>query len=357
MDGLRVVIPAGGLGTRLWPLSRAGRPKFLVDIGTGEPLIHDAIRRALRVADPEDVYVVTGREHASLTEEAISSFGVANLLVEPSPRDTTAAIALGTLVAGTDARSIILSIPADHLIRDEDRGWERTIAMAVSEAAQGRVACVGVHPTSAHTGYGYAQVEPRPLPGGTFRVLRFREKPEAATAQQYMSSGDHFWNTAIGAWQAGTFTSLLHRYAPDIALVAEAGADAIRTSGALAASLWDKVRSVAIEYALLEPAAEEGILSLVPSSFRWWDVGTWSGVGDAVGQASSSPAVLMRDTTNCVLHITHSDDGERRYAFLGVQDLVVVDTGDVVLVTHRSAAERVKEMAAAAREHGWGDLT
>jgi mannose-1-phosphate guanylyltransferase len=353
--GLHVVIPAGGHGTRLWPLSRAETPKFLVDVGTGEPLIHDALRRALAVAQPKNIRVITGRRHAPATTEALHAFGIGPPVVEPSSRDTTAALALATfVVAAKDEKSMILSLPADHLVRSSGNEWTQTVAHAMDEAAAGQLVCVGVRPTSAHTGYGYAQVAlDQPTPSG-YRVRRFREKPDQAMAESFADSKDHYWNTAIAVWSAATFADRLRQYAPDIAHAAAEAADSWLNTGAVPVDLWETIRAVAIEYALLEPAARDGFLSLIPAPFRWRDVGTWASVADTVG-APPADHVLTRDAMNCLV-LDSAKGAQRRYALLGVRDLIVVDTGDVVLVLHRAAAEQVKDLAAAAYERGWLDL-
>jgi mannose-1-phosphate guanylyltransferase len=353
MTDLKIVIPAGGHGRRLWPLSRPEKPKFLVDIGTGEPLIGDALRRALRVAGAADIHVVTGSAHAAGTMAVTTSYGLLPPVVEPFCRDTTAAVALGTFIAAQGGQDpIVVSLPADHLTRCADDGWEATVAAAAAEAARGRLVCVGVRPSSSHTGYGYVRTDGASAPGGARRVLAFREKPDQSTARAYVASGDYFWNTAIGAWRATTFADLLYRYAPDIAGAAETAAHAWHKVGRVPVDLWNDVRAVALEYALLEPSAADGFVSLVPASFQWSDVGSWSSVAEAIGEAVSSPHLLMEDSTNCVIHIDRSG-GPRRYALLSVRDLIVVDTGDVVLVADRSAAERVKSLAIEADRQGW----
>lgn len=353
---LHVVIPAGGHGTRLWPLSQAGKPKFLLDVGTGEPLICDAVGRALAVASPEDVLVVTGLHHAPLTASTIGVRGLPAPVVEPTSRNTTAALALATCIVGArDPEAVIVSLPADHLVRATGPEWEQAVARAAAEAAAGRVAVVGVRPTSAHTGYGYVQADhEQPTVGGGYRVSRFREKPERSIAQCYVESGDHYWNTAISAWSARTFTSLLRGYAPDIMQVADQAARAWLDAGAVPAALWAEIRSVAIEYALMEPAAADGLMSVVPASFQWRDVGNWAGVAEVLDRPPASNVLTVDAKGSTVLDFAEGQK-KRRYALLGAPDLVVVDTGDVVLIMPRSAAEQVKDIAAAAREQGWLD--
>src|SRR5262249_15983926 len=156
---LHVVIPAGGHGTRLWPKSRPDRPKFLIDVGTGEPLLCDALRRALAVAEADDIHVVTGWQHARLTTELIGAFGLRPPVTEPFARNTTAALGLATFIeVAADDQAVIVSLPADHLVHADGDQWPQTVASLVAETAAGRLACVGVRPAYAHTGYGYVQV-------------------------------------------------------------------------------------------------------------------------------------------------------------------------------------------------------
>jgi len=350
-----VIILAGGSGTRLWPLSRHARPKFLLDLGGSGTLLAETIRRALAITDPARVHLVSGVEHADAVTAAAAAFGIDSFCFEPSPRDTTAAITLAVLqVVATDPAAFIVSLPADHHIEDPGgAGWTRTIGHALAAAgSEGQIVTIGVRPTYASTGYGYISAESA-VPGRpSRRVLAFHEKPDAGTAAGYLASGRYVWNTAIMAFAGQSFLEQLRVTAPDI--VASVSR-ALSSDAAVDAVAWAGTRSIAIEHSLMEPAAAAGRVSVVDGDFGWTDVGTWSAVAE-IGLMDQADDHVVAIAAERPFVVVGPDAGDRRFAVLGIDDLVVVDTGEVVLITTARHANDVKELVDRVDARGWKDL-
>ncbi|TYB47856.1 mannose-1-phosphate guanylyltransferase [Actinomadura chibensis] len=342
---LHVVVLAGGQGTRLWPLSRQRAPKFLLDVGLGEPLLADALRRAVRLTDPSRVHIVTGADHVQEVRAIAAPFRVLQVIVEPSARDTAAALCLATgVVARADPDATLVSLPADQVVRDTRQRWTDVLARAVDAAQTGhRLVCVGLVPEEPKTGLGYIRAPATRDPGGARPVLAFHEKPDRATAEDYVASGECFWNTAIMAWEAETFAAMVGAHAPHLA--------PLLAPGPLNRERWESVPRMAIEPALLEPAAAAGSLSLVPAAFEWSDVGSWTTVARLDG-TEPGESVIRRDADGCFVHPTPG----RRYVLLGTRNLVIVDTGDVVLIADRDSDQDLKGLVSGPIRQTWPDL-
>ncbi|WP_439663846.1 mannose-1-phosphate guanylyltransferase [Lentzea sp. HUAS TT2] len=345
-----VVVLAGGSGTRLWPASRHDRPKFLLDLGTGEPLLESAIRRALSLTSPDHVHVVTGAGHEAQTRAMAKRLGVTSVITEPSARDTAPALCLATiLIAQAEPEAVIISTPADHVIETDDDRWNDTMSTMLAVARGGDVACMGIPATRPDTAYGYIQA-----PGsenGPTRVTSFKEKPDLATAQNYLSAGDYLWNSAIMSWSAQSFLQQMAIHAPTVLSGVQ---EAMAVSDQIDSDAWARVPRIAVDYALLEPAAAAGGVVVVRGSFDWEDFGTWDAWANRT-QAELHPHLMTVQAEGSVLHADPAVSG-RRYTIFGLQDVIVVDTGDAVLITSREHSANLKELVARISDHGWGDL-
>lgn len=342
-----VIILAGGGGTRLWPRSRYALPKFLVDVGTGQPLLLDAVRRARGITQPEQIHVVTSDLYAAATREVIGE-DCGSLIIEPSPRDTTAAIALANAtIEAKDAEAMVIELPADQTILDDD-AWLEAIQRLTAAASNQTVACLGLIPRSAHTGYGYmhapAGVEPR-------AVLGFHEKPDRASARRYVESGDYLWSVSILAWRAGGFARLLGQHAP----IAQAVAARLVRGVPGAEQEWFEIPCKSIEHGFLEPAAAAGQLRAVPALLpSWSDLGTWESVADRATGEAEPDWLLTHRSQNCF--VMRDEKRSRRFVFLGVNDLLVIEDDDVVFITKRGTGQQVRDLVAEIAERGWTDL-
>ncbi|HZN17923.1 MAG TPA: mannose-1-phosphate guanylyltransferase [Micromonosporaceae bacterium] len=360
---LYAVIPAGGSGTRLWPLSRAGHPKFLHALtGSTDSLLQATVRRLAPLAPADRTYVVTGVAHAAAVARQLPDLPEDNILVEPAPRDSCAAIGLAAaVIARRDPEAVMGSFAADHLVDDGDR-FVDVLHQAVAGAREGRLMTVGITPTHPETGYGYLRCG-APVGGGTARLVEeFTEKPEADVARSYVDSGRYLWNASMFVWRVDVFLRELARQKPALA----SGLDRIVRAWdspeqeAVLGEVWPTLEKISVDYAVMEGAAAAGMVGTVAGDFGWNDIGDFHTLGDvlpadAVGNvvvstagAGEKPGVLLLDAERVVL-VPHSG---RLVAALGVTDLVVVDTHDAVLVCSRDRAQDVKKIVDELKEQG-----
>lgn len=360
IGGFHAVIPAGGAGTRLWPLSRQGSPKFLHDLsGAGVSLLQGTVRR-LRPLVGDRVVVVTGAAHAAAVCDQLAEppGGQApRVLAEPSPRDSMAAIAwAAATIALEDPDAIIGSFAADHAIGNPV-AFRAAVTEAVEVARSGSLVTVGITPTRPATGFGWIRVGQRL---GSFAtacaVDRFVEKPDAPTATAYLDSGGYLWNAGMFVVRAGVLLDLLDRWHPELAAGVRDLAAGQRTGG----EVWADLPAVSIDHAVAEPAAAEGLVSVVPGAFDWHDIGDVAALTE-VASGDHQPdelAVLGDPDQVCAVDASGLvvPAGDRQVAILGVDDVVVIDTPDAVLVVARERAQDVKAIVDALRAAGREDL-
>lgn len=356
---LYAVIPAGGSGTRLWPLSRAGHPKFLHPLtGSNRSLLQATVDRLAPLTTPERTLVVTGVAHVAAVARQLTGLPEENILVEPSPRDSCAAIALAAaVIALRDPEAVMGSFAADHLIGDPDT-WVATVREAVRGAERGLLMTVGITPTRAETGYGY--LETGAPDGALLRpVAEFKEKPEAEVAEAYLRSGRHLWNASMFVWRVDVFLAELARQQPALhaGVTAIAAAWGTPEQDAVLGTVWPTLPKISVDYAVMEGAATAGRVATVPGEFGWNDVGDFhtlgevlpaDGRGNVVLGGEAKPGVLLHDSDDLVV-VAQSG---RLVATLGVRDLIVVDTPDAVLVCPRDRAQDVKKLVDALKERG-----
>jgi mannose-1-phosphate guanylyltransferase len=363
LSGFHAIVPAGGAGTRLWPLSRQARPKFLLDLtGTGRTLIQQTWDRLEGITGPGCITVVTGVAHASAVADQLPGLDPANLIAEPSPRDSAAAICLAAaVVAAREPDAVVGSFAADHVIRNI-QGFEAAVGEAVAAARAGEIVTIGITPDHASTAFGYIKVGPElglaDAPSAR-RVDCFVEKPDLDTAAAYLEQGGYRWNAGMFVSRADVLLAELERNRPQLHAGVMAIAEVWDTPEreAVLNRLWPGLEKVAIDYAVAEPAAAAGRVAVVPAALGWDDIGDWASLaallpGDAALKVIGNAAqVVDVDASGIAVPA-----GDRLVAVLGLKDVVVIDTPSAVLVTTREWAQDVKKVVETLTELGRHDL-
>jgi mannose-1-phosphate guanylyltransferase len=353
---VHAVVLAGGAGTRFWPLSRAARPKPLLRVAGEGSLLAEAVARAERVASPGCVWLVCGSEHAPAVRRE-AGVPASRTLVEPRMRNTAAAIGLAAArIAAQAPDAVMVVLPADHRV-PRAAEFARAVKSAVRAARREPVlVTLGVRPTRPETGYGYIRLGAAvgAAHPGLHAVARFVEKPDLATAEQFVAAGDHLWNSGMFVWSVRTLLAELAAHAPQIAraLAPVAGlrrGAGARSVGAAVAAAYRRVPAAPIDTALLERSARVWCL---PVSFRWSDVGTWASLAQEVGVSSEGSSVISGTA------FTYDAPGnliaarDRPIVLLGVRGLAVIDAGDALLVANLERSADVRTVVASLRKRG-----
>jgi mannose-1-phosphate guanylyltransferase len=350
------VIPAGGAGTRLWPLSRAQRPKFLLDlIGSGRSLIQQTWDRLAEVMPADHIHVVCGPAHAPLIQEQLPE--LTNLYAEPAPRDSMAAIGLAAAIIGQrDPDAVIGSFAADHVISDP-AAFVQTVLEAKEVADRGLICTLGIAPREPSTAFGYIEAgAPLNLAGAPSAraITRFVEKPDQGTAEKYVASGSHFWNAGMFITRTDVLLGHLERLHPEL----HAGLTAIGQAWdtperkATLESTWPGLAKIAIDHAIAEPVSLEGGMGVVSGNFGWDDIGDFAALSELAGSSrDESGETIWIDSDGLAIA-----DDNTLIAVIGIPDAVVVRTRDALLVTTRDQAQRVKEVPEALKQRDRTDL-
>ena len=345
------VLLSGGSGTRLWPLSRETHPKQFQPLVGEQSLLQATWRRLEGLAGAQAPIVVANEEHRFMVAEQLRQLGVAPaaLLLEPVGRNTAPAIAAAALQARSGgADPLLLVLPSDHVIRDE-AGFRAAVQAAAPAAEAGKLVTFGIVPIAPETGYGYIKAT---TPAGEVRgVERFVEKPDLATAQAYVASGDYFWNSGMFLFRASRYLEELAAFAPAILAAAKAalaGAKRDVDFLRLDRAAFEACPSDSIDYAVMEKTSGAAVL---PIAVGWSDVGSWSALWEIADQDPDGNAhhgdVLAIDCRN-----TLAWGGRRLVSLLGLQDVIVVDTDDALLVASKDQVQKVKEIVSTLKSQG-----
>ncbi|MDR6508248.1 sugar phosphate nucleotidyltransferase [Arthrobacter oryzae] len=364
LDRFIAVIPAGGVGTRLWPLSRAAAPKFLHDLtGSGSTLLRATYDRLEPLAG-KGVLVVTGNAHRNAVCSQLPEIQDSDLVLESEPKDSGAAIGLAAAILyQRDPEIIMGSFAADQVISPDDL-FQEAVREAIHTAALGKIVTIGIKPTHPSTGFGYIRsgenLSIAKAPSAQ-AVVEFVEKPSEDVAQQYVDSGEYVWNAGMFVAPVSLMLKHLEANQPELfkglTEIAEAWDTPERDE--VTARVWPTLPKIAIDYAVAEPAAAAGDVAVVPGAFRWDDVGDFASVGrlnsakevDDVTVLGEGARVFTENASGVVV-----TDTKRVIALIGIKDVVIVDTPDALLVTTMAHSQRVKAAVDALKASGDTDV-
>ena len=365
VSDFHAVIPAGGIGSRLWPLSRAEAPKFLHDLtGSGDSLLRNTWDRLAPLTGVENIMVVTGRTHRAAVEEQLPQLTDANLVLETEPRDSSAAIGLAAAILERRHPGVIIgSFAADHVIRGS-RFFDMAVREAVAAARTGAIVTIGIRPTEPAIGFGYIKATQAATVDGAPSALtvdEFVEKPNVATAEEYLASGDYLWNAGMFIARASVLLEELAATQPEMhaGLLELAEAWDTPERGAVVDRVWPRLTKIALDYSVAEPAAAKGHMLVIPGEFDWDDVGDFASIAKLHSSGHKTDLAILgegaRVLSDSANGIVVADSG-RTIALVGVKDIVVVDTPDALLVTTTANAQRVKNVVDALRLAGRDDV-
>jgi mannose-1-phosphate guanylyltransferase len=343
------VIMAGGSGTRFWPLSRRNRPKQFLALAGDAPLLAATVGRLPPLARPKDTFVVCGPKHAAAARRMVSQLPKENFIIEPCARNTAPCVGLAAIhVAAKDPKGVIAMLPADHHI-GRPEAFRDAVAAAAQLAEAGSIATIGLRPSRPETGYGYLKLGPRLAVRAKGRkrlvahkVERFVEKPDVVTAARYLADGSYLWNSGIFVFRADVILEEIRRAMPVLGEQLEAIRRTLGTP-AYARTLkrvFPDCPSISIDYGVMEKSQR---ISVVPAEFGWSDVGSFAALSDVrvtddLGNVAEGDALVIDGRNNVVLA-----GKDRPIALIGLDDVIVVDSGDALLVCRRDRAQDVRK--------------
>lgn len=366
------MIPAGGVGSRLWPLSRADKPKFLYDLtGCGRTMIQDTVDRLVPLCGAEHLAISTGLRHVDAVMRQLPGLAPSQIFAEPIGRDSMTAITLGTaILAKRHGQDIIVgSFAADQVVSDRGR-FESVVRTAISAARAGYVTTIGITPDGPSTAFGYihqgGHLEGKSLQGEgqAYRVRRFVEKPDAATAAGYLAQGGYLWNAGMFIMKAGVLLDHVERLHPDMFQQIQSIVAAWDTPAQeeTVAAIWPRIEKIAFDYAIAEPVSAEGGVAVVPGDFGWNDIGDFGSLSayiPAVDEAGNRilesgkgivKLISIDSKNNLLVRDKSSEESAKTIALIGVEDFAIVDTEDALLVMPKSQAQKVKKASGLAEK-------
>ncbi|MCH7587282.1 MAG: mannose-1-phosphate guanylyltransferase [Chloroflexi bacterium] len=359
MENFYAAIMAGGGGTRLWPLSRRHRPKQSLRLVSDKTLFQMALDRLGPLIPAERIYVITVADQAAQLQEDAPLIPKANFIVEPQPRGTASVVGLAAIhLEMQDEESVMAVLTADHIIRNEE-AFRELLRTAFEIASSGELVTLGISPNYPTSGYGYirrgeklGEIRDREY----YRTIEFKEKPSIEVATEYVGSGNYSWNSGMFVWKSARILEEIALHMPDLA----GGLNQVKTALGTEAQqpvleeVWGKLQNETIDFGIMEHVAKSVVIPA--DDLEWFDIGGWERLFDIFpvdenGNLQLAQESIVLDTYNSLI-FQGKTKTDRLFALLGVSDLIVVDTGDVVLIIPRSKAEEVRKIVGMLSEQG-----
>ena len=345
-----LVIMAGGVGSRFWPMSTTEKPKQLIDVlGVGRTLIQMTADRFKGICPPENIWVVTNKRYADVVAEQLPDIPKSNILLEPCRRNTAPCIAyVSWRIKAKDPKANVVVTPSDHLVLNINE-FQRVINESLKFTAESdAILTLGMKPSRPETGYGYIQADlssSTPRNREIYRVASFREKPDLATATRYISENNYFWNAGIFIWSVETIVNALRIYAPRINNCFERLASVMGTDAEQEAidKVYPDCDNISIDYAVMEKAEE---IFVCPADFGWSDLGTWGSLlmqtkRDIYGNSCIGPNIKTYETRNCIIHTLN----EQKVVVQGLEGYIVAEHDGKLLICSLSEEQRIKQFS------------
>lgn len=345
-----LVIMAGGVGSRFWPMSTEDKPKQFIDVlGVGRSLLQLTFDRFEGICPPENVWVLTNQKYADLVHEQLPEVPVGNILREPCRRNTAPCIAyVSWRIKNADVNANIVVTPSDHIVTDKEE-FRRVIMQGLNFTAEtDAIVTLGMRPNRPETGYGYIQADlrsPSARNKEIFRVDQFREKPDLATAQKHIQQNNFYWNAGIFIWSATTIINAFRIYEPSLAKIFDGIRSKLGTQEeqSVIDQRYPECESISVDYAIMEKAEE---IFVFPSDFGWSDLGTWGSLlmqshRDIYGNAIIGENISLYDTKNCIIHTTDN----KKTVVQGLDGYIVAEKDGKLLICKLSEEQRIKQFS------------
>ncbi len=358
-------IMAGGGGTRLWPLSRKKRPKQALKFFGERTLFQVSVERILPIIEPANILVLTVEDHAELLAKQEDLLHPSNFIIEPSPRGTASAIGLAAIYLNhLDPGSVMACLTADHFMANEP-AFQELLMAAYDAALDNNLVTLGITPETPDPTYGYIHkgVTAEKYRGlQAFTVRAFKEKPDPVLARKYVQSGEYSWNSGMFVWRTDRILDEIHRQMPDLfsgLQEIEKALDTDRERETIE-SVWSELKSITIDYGVMEGA--DGVVVIPADDLGWIDVGDWNRLYDVLekdeaGNVNEDGAALLLDTRGVLILQEGQRKSDRLIAALGIDDLVIVDTEDVLLICRRDMADQMKRLVDFMNERDLGSYS
>lgn len=345
-----IVIMAGGVGSRFWPMSTAEKPKQFIDVlGVGRSLLQLTYDRFEGICNPENVWVLTNRKYFELVKQQLPEVPVSNILLEPCRRNTAPCIAyVSWRIKSKDPKANVVVTPSDHVVMDANEFRRVIISCMKFTGETDAIVTLGMRPTRPETGYGYIQADltsSSPRNKEIYRVDSFREKPDLETAVRYISNNNYYWNAGIFIWSVSTIVNAFRVYQPAISKIFESMLTVYGTpeEQQMIDTRYPECENISVDYAIMEKAEE---IFVCPANFGWSDLGTWGSLlmqtkKDLYGNSCIGQNISMVDSHNCIVHTAQ----EKKVVVQGLENYIVAEQDGTLLICKLSEEQRIKQFS------------